>query len=70
LRIQVVQLPAGGLRVVEFEMGEKFSIVQSPKATGIIGHAVEGAREVVMTDHISMGSLVRGVEAEQVRAGG
>ena len=40
-----------------------------PQAAGIVGHGIDGPRNVVMPRHITMLALVKGTESEQVGAG-
>jgi len=49
---------------------EEGVIRQVPEPTGVIGHGVQGARNVVVARMKAMSALEEGVEAEKVGAGG
>lgn len=65
----MVQLPRAHLGVTSQKMGEKGRIRQVPEATGIVGHDIGFARNVVMGGNIAKVALVKGIHTEQVGAG-
>ena len=47
-------------------MGEQVSVGQVPEATGIVGHGIDGAGDVMCAGNVTVGALVEGIEAQQV----
>ena len=64
---QVTELPGLRLWIVLCEMGEKGAVSKGKHAGGVVGHAIEGARQVVMERDIAVVPLVQRHEAQQVR---
>jgi hypothetical protein len=50
-------------------VSEKGRITEMPEAAGVVCHVIQVARDVVVTGHVSVGTLVQGVEAQKVGTG-
>jgi hypothetical protein len=50
-------------------MSEQIVIIKVPQATRIVGHAVEYARDKMVTRHVAVCSLVEGIETKEVGPG-
>lgn len=55
---------------MQVKVCEQLRVGQMPQATGIVGHGVDGARDVICASNVTVGALVEGIEAQQVGAGG
>lgn len=69
MRVWGGRLPGLGLGVSGVEVGKEGSGGEMLEVGGVIGHTVEGAREIVVEHDITMRALVEGLSMKEVRGG-
>ena len=61
----MINVPGKGLGIVQIKIGEKFSVIEMPKARGIVSHRIIDARNIVFEGEVSVEALVQRVETQE-----